>query len=123
MLLLVLLAALALSSYVDYARRANITQALTELDRYATRMQKAYQDSGNYGIAVCAVNLPASTNKFDFSCSLSQVNQGFSATATGVGSMQGFSFDIDQDSKHATSLFTGAAVPANCWMVQADRCV
>ena len=55
--------------------------------------------------------------------SLNQVNQGFSATATGVGSMQGFSFDIDQDSKHATSLFTGAAVPANCWMVQADRCV
>jgi len=103
-LLLAVVTALALSSYVDYARRANITEALRELDRYATRMHKAYQDSGNYGIAACAVNLPAGSTKFDFSCSLSQGNQGFSATAAGVGATQDFSFSIDNYSKHTSAV-------------------
>jgi len=117
------LTTVAVSNYREYVRRANITAALEQLDRYGIRMTKAYHDSGNYGIGTCAVNLPASVRSFNFGCQLSQVNQGFTATATGTGDMAGFSFSLNNDAAHATTSFPGVTTPANCWMVQRSGCL
>ena len=122
LLILSLLSAFAFSSFNSYVRRARAADALEQLDIFRTRMEKAFQDNGNYGVGACAINLPAGVDKFDFSCVLGPNGQSFTGSATGSGTMAGYVFSINELGFRRTESFPGAAVPADCWMVEANKC-
>ena len=115
------LCAFAVNSYSSYAKRARAVDALEQLDQFRTHMEKAFQDNGNYGAGACAVNLPTGVDKFAFSCQLSQNGQAFAALATGLANMTGYVFSINEQGFRRTEAFP-AAVAADCWMVEKDKC-
>ncbi len=122
LLVLSILSTFAVNSYSSYVKRARAVDALEQLDQFRTHMEKAFQDNGNYGTGACAVSLPTGVNSFAFSCLLAQNGQAFSASATGSGSVAGYVFSINEQGFRRTEAFPGATVPADCWMVEKDKC-
>jgi type IV pilus assembly protein PilE len=122
LLVLSILGTFAVNSYSAYVKRARAVDALQQLDQYRTHMEKAFQDSGNYGAGACAVNPPSGVNSFTFACQLGQNGQAFTATATGSGSVAGYIFSINEQGFQRTEAFPRATVPADCWMVEKDKC-
>jgi type IV pilus assembly protein PilE len=122
LLVLSMLTTFAVNSYDSYVKRARAADALEQLDQFRTHMEKAFQDNGNYGVGACAVNLPTGVINFAFSCQLGQNGQAFAASATGSGSVAGYMFSINDQGFRRTEAFPGAAVPADCWMVEKDKC-
>lgn len=112
----------AVSSYNTYVKRARAADAVEQLDQFRTHMEKAFQDNGNYGAGVCAVNPPGAVMNFALSCLLTQNGQAFTATATGSGSLAGYAYSINEQGLRQTMAFPGASVPATCWMVEKDKC-
>jgi type IV pilus assembly protein PilE len=122
MLVLSILGAFAFSSYSSYVKRARAADAVEQLDLFRTRMEKGFQDNGNYGVGACTIGLPV-VDKFGYACALGLNGQTYSATATGAAIMSGYVYSIDERGFHRTAAFPGAAsVPADCWMVQKDKC-
>jgi len=122
LVVLSILAAFAVNGYTSFVRRARAGEALEQLDRFRTRMEKAFQDNGNYGVGACAVALPAGVDSVAYACALSSANQAFTATVTGSGSLTGYQFSINEQGLRRTLAFPGATVPADCWMVEKNRC-
>ena len=70
--------------------------------------------------AGCAVPAPTGARQFAFSCDLTAEGQGFIARAEGSN---GAVFSIDERGMRRTEQFPGAVkLPADCWMVEKDRC-
>jgi type IV pilus assembly protein PilE len=122
MLVMALLASLAISSFAGYAKRARAADALEQLDLFHMRMEKAFLDNGNYGVGSCAVTPPTTVVQFSYTCTLAADAQSYTATATGSLGMNGFTFQIDDKSTRTTRAFPDATVPANCWMVEKNKC-
>jgi type IV pilus assembly protein PilE len=122
LLAMALLAGFAVSSYNSYILRARAGDAVDELDHYRTRMEKAFQDNGNYGIGACAVAVPSTVVQFTFTCQLAQNGQAFTARAAGTGTMAGYSYSIDQQGLRRTVTLPGLAAATDCWMVRAGKC-
>jgi type IV pilus assembly protein PilE len=122
LLVLSILSAFAVNGYTSFVKRARAAEALEQLDRFRTRMEKAFQDNGNYGVGTCAVPLPTGVEQFGYSCVLSSANQAFSASAIGAGTVSGYQFSINDQGLRRTDAFPGAIVPADCWMVEKNRC-
>ena len=116
------LCAFAVNSYSSYAKRARAVEALEQLNLFRTHMEKAFQDNGNYGVGACAVSLPTGVINFALSCDLTQNAQAFIAKASGLANMAGYVFSINEQGVRRTEAFPAAAVPADCWMVEKDRC-
>lgn len=117
-----MLSAFAINSFSSYVKRARAADAIEQLDIFRTRMEKAFQDNGNYGAGACAVNLPAGVDKFAFACVLGLNGQSFTGRATGSATMAGYVFSINELGFRRTMSFPGAVVPAECWMVEKDKC-
>jgi type IV pilus assembly protein PilE len=134
-----ILAAVAVPSYVDYIRRSKIAEATTNLSDLRVKMEQFYQDNRKYNGATAGTcglwPLPALTvanyKYFTFTCASSNPggsplgDQRYTITATGgvTGldqSMTGFSFTITEANTRATSTVPpniGWTVPAtNCWV-------
>lgn len=122
LLVLSILSAFAVNGYVSFVKRARSGDAIQQLDRFRTRMEKAFQDNGNYGVGTCAVSLPTEVDQFTYSCVLTSVNQAYTASATGSVTMIGYQFSINDQGLRRTVTFPNATVPANCWMVEKNRC-
>jgi type IV pilus assembly protein PilE len=122
MFVLALLASLAINSFASYTKRARAADALEQLDLYRTRMEKGFMDNGNYGVGNCAVPLPTSVQQFAFTCTLAPDAQSYTATATGSVGMSGYAFQVDDKGMRTTQAFPGATVPADCWMVEKNKC-
>jgi type IV pilus assembly protein PilE len=122
LLVLSMLTTFAVNSYNAYVKRARAADAIEQLDQFRTHMEKGFQDNGNYGVGACAVNLPTGVGSFTFFCQLTQSGQAFTANATGSGSMAGYIFSINDQGFRRTEAFPGASVPADCWMVEQDKC-
>jgi len=122
LLVLALLASLAISSFAGYAKRARAADALEQLDLFRTRMEKAFLDNGNYGVGSCAVAPPSGVQQFAFTCTMAPDAQSYTAKATGSVSMTGYVFQIDEKGLRTTQAFPDATVPANCWMVERNKC-
>jgi len=116
------LCAFAINSYSSYVKRARAVDALEQLNQFRTHMEKAFQDNGNYGAGACAVSLPTGVINYALSCDLAQNGQAFIAKATGLANMAGYVFSINEQGTRRTEAFPAAAVPADCWMVEKDRC-
>ena len=121
--ILVILAAIALPSYSDYVRRAQLSSAFETLGSYRMRLEQAYQDGGNYGVTNCAVAAPGGTSYFSYSCTLTNSGQGFTATGTGTGMMSGYAYTTDAAGANTTTAFPRATtLPAACWWQKPGDC-
>lgn len=116
-----ILASIALPSYTAYVQRSRVPPALDALGSVATRMEQRYQDTGNYANgAACGVAMPAAEN-FTLTCALSDAGQGFTATATGIGRMDGYAYTINHRGARATTSHPKGA-NAGCWTMRGTTC-
>jgi type IV pilus assembly protein PilE len=122
LVVLATLTAFAVNGYTSFVRRARAAEALEQLDRFRTRMEKAFQDNGNYGVGACSVAVPTSVDSFNYGCTLASANQAFTATVTGFANVAGYQFSINEQGLRRTLAFPGATVPADCWMVEKNKC-
>ena len=123
-----ILAAVSIPAYSDYVRRGKITEATTALSGLRVRMEQYYQDNRTYLNAagtLCGVD-PATfaAQYFTVACPIATATANtYIITATGSGSLNGFSYTINQ-SNAKTSTVTVPPAPAgwtgsaNCWVTK-----
>lgn len=113
-----ILASIALPSYRDYVRRGNIIEATSAFSDARVKYEQHFQDSPThvYTGLVC----PTSPKHFTLTCA--ETDTTFTVTATGIGSMAGFTYTIDQaNTKKTTSVPSGWTAPASsCWAIRKD---
>jgi len=126
-----ILAAIALPSYQDYVRRAQIQEAFGNLSNLRIKMEQFYQDNRNYGTNACGndgvqrVNfaLAGAEIRFNYQCALTNAGQGFTLTATGNRERAvGHVFTLNEANAKSTTAFRGAVVANACWLVRGDEC-
>jgi type IV pilus assembly protein PilE len=116
-----ILSAIALPAYRNYVIRGQIPQATAALSTQQVKMEQWYQDNQTYANGTaCGVAAPSATKYFSFTCTNASAT-AYLLTATGVASMTGFSYTIDQAGAK-TSAVTGVSgwtgpTPNNCWVV------
>lgn len=112
-----ILSQIALPTYQDYVTRSRLTEAFTALASVQTNAEQYWADNRTYeGFA-----LPASIDTSNFSFAASGLSQTtFLVTATGLDSLAGASYTIDQNNTRRTlGAPSGWSVPATaCWSNQ-----
>jgi type IV pilus assembly protein PilE len=118
-----ILAAVALPSYNSYLLRSRVPPALDGLSSYFTRMEQRYQDVGNYGTTACAVAVPT-VNNFTITCALtgSGSTGGFTATATGSGTVTNYAYTIDHQGARNTTAHPNGGQLLGCWSMKGRVC-
>ncbi len=121
-----ILAAIALPNYNNYITRSKITESVSSLSDARVRMEQFFQDNrfyngdGTAGDVTCAATVTvAATNNFTFACVASSSGQAYTWTATGISSMTGFTYTINQANTRTTTIGVNAVWPAaaaNCWI-------
>jgi type IV pilus assembly protein PilE len=117
-----ILAGIALPTYQGYIQRSTLSEAFDTLSAFHLRMDRAFNDNGNYGTAACAVATPVASANFSYACTLTNAGQGYQVAATGTGRMLDYGFTVDDTGARTTTKFAGAAVSANCWLTKAGAC-
>ena len=120
--IIAILAAVAIPSYSEYVRRGRITEAVSALSGMRVKMEQYFQDNRSYAGACAAGTVapqPADTVSFTYSCTPTATT--YLITATGVNSMAGFVYTIDQSNVRATTgLPAGWTLSATCWVLKKD---
>ena len=120
LLIVSVLSAMAMPSYVDYVTRGRIPEATANLAVKQVQLEQFYQDNRTYlGAPACESDLGASAY-FSFSCS-TQTATAYTLSATGVGPMAGFGYTLTQSNARSTSAVPGGwslPSPNACWVTR-----
>ncbi len=117
-----ILSAIALPAYNAYVQRSRVPPGLEALSTLATRMEQRYQDTGSYANGeACGASMPAATN-FEITCALSDEGQGFTATATGTGAVDGYAYTINHRGVRRTTAHPNGAPDEACWSLKGGVC-
>lgn len=117
-----ILASIALPSYSAYVQRSRVPAALDGLQSYFARMEQRYQDTGNYANnSACGVAVPTVAN-FTVSCTLQSSGQAYTATATGTGSMAGYTYTINHQGVRSTTAHPRGVPSTSCWSTRGATC-
>jgi type IV pilus assembly protein PilE len=123
-----ILAAIAVPSYIQYIQRGKISEAISNLSSTRLQLEKYYADNHMYGTGnVCGVAMPsgADAQYFTITCASGNANaigdQTYTITATGVGGVTGFKYTLNE-SNVRTSTFTSPVTGWNdsttCWVTK-----
>lgn len=115
-----ILAAIALPSYRDYVMRGKIPEATSNLAAKRVQLEQFYQDNRTYaGAPACASD--SSTSKyFTFVCDAADTTS-YTLSATGTGSMVGFTYTLDEtNAKATTTAPSGWSSNTACWAIRKD---
>ena len=113
-----ILAAIAIPSYSIYVLEGKIPDATSNLAAKRVQIEQYFQDNLTY-VNAPACNSDTSTSKyFSFICSTPS-STAYTITATGVNSMAGFKFSIDQNNtKQTVQVPSGWLIPStSCWAI------
>lgn len=119
-----ILTAIALPNYSDYMLRAKLVEAQSTLSAHRVKMEQFFQDNRTY-LNACAPGsaavTPATTANFSFACTPAPDATSYTVQATGLGSVAGFVFTIDQSNNRTTVVSGtpashGYASSATCWV-------
>jgi type IV pilus assembly protein PilE len=119
-----ILAAIALPSYTRYVQRGDLVEGTQTLSQFRVQMEQWYQDNNTYANAAgtgCGVAPPATPPLVNFTvaCALNGGPQAYTATATGINSVAGFKYTIDQNNTQATpNAPSGWSTSANSWTIR-----
>lgn len=121
--IIAILSAIAIPSYSDYVRRSKITDAIATLAGMRVKMEQYYQDNRTY-VGACAAGtvatLPPASAYFTFACP-NPTTATYTITATGIASMLGFGYSLDQTNARATTAVpTGWITSNTCWVLKKD---
>jgi type IV pilus assembly protein PilE len=120
-----IIAAVAVPAYSGYVTRSKVPAGLEALSATATRLEQYYQDVGNYGVASCgngyAMPTP-STSYGQLSCALQNAGQGFELRATGIGSLNGYTYSINHRGERKTLAHPKGVPGVSCWSVKGSTC-
>jgi type IV pilus assembly protein PilE len=132
--IIAILAAVAIPSYSEYARRGQLPEGFSQLSDYRVKMEQFFQDNRNYGTGDCGIpaagdppkwsdfdiegNKPST--KFTYACVLTEDGAGFTITATGKDGLRtaGHVYTIDDDNNRTTAQFKNAKVTKDCWLTR-----
>lgn len=117
-----ILASVAMPSYAEYVRRAKVPVVLVQLTMFYTRMEQRFQDTRNYGSGNACAIAPDPTTNFSMSCRSSDDGRGFIATATGQGTLAGYTYTIDQDGRQRTLSHPKGVPTGDCWSLKGAVC-
>lgn len=106
-----ILASIGFPMYTDYVTRSKITEATSNLSQGRMKIEQYYQDNRTY----VGGPAPSSTTYFTYSLSAPSTN-AYTLTATGIGSMAGFNYSIDQNNTHGSTTTWGNN--AGCWVTR-----
>ncbi|WP_310740138.1 type IV pilin protein [Aquincola tertiaricarbonis] len=116
-----ILSAVALPAYNSYVQRSRVPPALDALSSYQVRMEQRFQDTGSFANnGNCAVQLPTNIANFTITCAVNGTN-GYTATATGSGSMSGYTYTVNQAGTRATTAHP-KGTNATCWSTKGTVC-
>ena len=125
-----ILASIALPAYGNYVTRGKIPDATSNLASKRVLMEQSFQDNHCYlsgspacSVAACPTTVApdtASSKFFTFSCAAT-INT-FTITATGTGTMAGFSYTIDQSNTKTSTIVSPTnanwtASSTTCWII------
>ena len=122
--IIAILARLALPSYMEYVKRGKLTEGFNTLSSFSLTLGQWYQDNRTYAApaAICTAGTmaaqPPNTANFQYSCTPpAPTATTYTITATGLGSLAGFVFTIDQAGNRATTgVPTGWTTNTQCWV-------
>ena len=115
-----ILGAIALPIYAEYTTRGKIPEATSALANKRARLELYFDNNRTYvGAPECDAD--STTSKyFTFACS-TELADAYVLEAVGTGSMDGFTFTIDQsNAKATTSVPGGWSTNAACWVIRKD---
>ena len=114
-----ILAAVALPAYSDYVIRGKIPDATSILSTKRVQLEQFFQDNRTYVGAPACVADSASSQYFDFSCTVESAT-AFTLQAAGKATMAGYSYTIDQSAAKTSSITASgwAAESTSCWIVR-----
>ena len=131
MVVLAIIAAIAIPSYIDYILRGKIPEATSNLQAMKTKMEQFYQDNRTYPTGCTTTNPPPAgqilvptLQYFSITCS----NLGastYTVTATGnIADLTGIVYTINQSNARTTTVTAGTAMEkhgytattTNCWV-------
>lgn len=123
-----ILAAIGIPSYKDYVQRGKITEAISSLSDMGVKMEQYFQDNRTY-VGACTAGTvaptPTASTNFTYACS-GLAADGYTVTATGIGSMAGFIYKISvatnaAPARSTTGLPSGWQGSGNtCWVIRKD---
>ncbi|RJX33289.1 MAG: prepilin-type N-terminal cleavage/methylation domain-containing protein [Oxalobacter sp.] len=102
-----ILAAVAVPAYTEYVRRGRTQEATSALANGRVQLEQYFQDVRAYAGGPC----PAGTANFGVACVLGAAT--YTITATGAGTMAGYTYTINQ-ANVMTSVVPGGG-GGNCW--------
>lgn len=110
-----IIASIAVPNYIDYVKKGKASEATSNLADLRIKMEQCFQDNRNYTAAACAAFCAptSSTSNFTYACS-GVTPTTYTITATGAGSMTGFSFDVNE-ANDKNSTFDGNS-GTGCWL-------
>lgn len=115
-----ILAAIALPSYRDYVMRGKIPEATANLAAKRVQLEQFYQDNRTYAGAPACNSDSTTSQYFTFVCDAADAST-YTLSATGSGSMAGFTYTLDEtNAKATTSAPSGWSSNANCWSIRKD---
>ena len=116
------LAAIALPSYLDYVRRAQIQDGTTKLSDGQVKMEQYFQDNHTYADVGGLVSpCPLPTQYFTYVCD-PKTAVVFKITATGGDNLTNFTYTIDQAGARTSTTPWGPGLKP-CWIVRkGDKC-
>lgn len=118
-----ILSAVAVPAYNEYSIRGRIPDATSGLATKQVQLEQWFQDNRRYTGSPACANDTVNRN-FDFSCNGTEAagtGQAYTLTATGKGSMVGFTFTVNSLNQRATPAVPAnwtAPAPNNCWVTR-----
>ena len=113
-----ILSAIALPAYTAYIQRSRVPPALDALSALATRMEQRFQDTGTY---TCPDTL-GDAGDFGIACEAGEDGQSYTATATGSGPVDGYTYTINHLGVRATTAHPKGVPETSCWSMKGSTC-
>jgi type IV pilus assembly protein PilE len=118
--LVAILSAVAIPAYTNHVVRARLGEAFTALSAAQVGAEDFWSNNRTYvGFdSASPRRLPANTNNFTYAYSGAS-DSGYTITASGINSVNGFVFTIDQNGNRTTSAAPTGYLPSGataCWV-------
>jgi type IV pilus assembly protein PilE len=122
-----ILAAVAIPSYTRYILESKLTEPGGRLSDWRVKIEQYYQDNRAYGTVgtTCGMGDPNPTpsTNFTYTCATSNGAQNYLMTATGINSLAGYTYTLNDGNARRTTAYVGATgLPKNCWLVKGSEC-
>jgi type IV pilus assembly protein PilE len=118
-----ILASIALPAYSTYVQQGKINEALANLSADRVRMEQWYLDTRDYSAANGPCTSLTAGQYFTSTCLAANLTATtYVIDTSGIGSMAGFEYRIDQANNKTTVKYAGTTVNATCWWRKQGTC-